>query len=216
MTITMNALKMRLHPAMWPNSLDPVSPGIAGLHQSFGAARQFLEELEAVQVANGSNRNLSAAGARDATQRWVNEKLPSLQAKLERVRDDAERFSADRQKRIRDWLGPAPSEPADIALLGEVRTWIRSLPEQSRASKILSLSEKGDRTALRAVLNAPSYLTGVEQGTAESLCGELYRRSEPERDEKDKAISKALEVVERAITGVMSFAQPETSSRQAA
>lgn len=51
------------------------------------------------------------------------------------------------------------TEPHDIALLQEVRTRLRSLPETERLSRAQKLAADGDKTA-RALLTAPSLPDG--------------------------------------------------------
>lgn len=118
-------------------------------------------------------------------------------------------YEQARQRRAVEWLGPEPTEPADIALLAEIRSWVRSLPEKERAMKMLSVASSGDKMALRAVLNAPSYLTGLDAKMMERIRDEMFRRADPVQHEKDIAIVKALNVAERAVDGVLRFIDHE-------
>ena len=67
------------------------------------------------------------------------------------------------------------TEPHDILLMQEIRTWLRSLPEAERLKQIRKLSGQGDKSVLRAMLTVPPYLTGVDEELlvdAPRRCGE--------------------------------------------
>lgn len=60
-----------------------------------------------------------------------------------------------------------------IMLMREIREFLWDLPEHERTRRVFDLSQKGDRTMLRAVLSAPTYLTGIDQQIVTDL-QELY------------------------------------------
>jgi hypothetical protein len=208
--ITASALKIRLDPHAWPKALDPALPGIANIGAAFRRAQEFSAKFSQVQEANISNKSLSPSGAREATMRWAEGELPALRSRLVDMQTASRVFEEARMVRIVEWLGPAPTEPAGIALQAEIRSWIRSVPITERASKVLSTSEKGDLSALRAVLTAPGYLTGLDADTMTSLRDKLYERNAPEQNEKDQLKRKAFNVAIRAMDGMVRFAEQET------
>jgi hypothetical protein len=76
------------------------------------------------------------------------------------------------------------------------------LPDAERTRRVQGLVEAGDRTALRAVLTAPRYLTGVNDDIISLLRDEVFRQADPVRDAKHQAFRKAIDVAERAVDGV--------------
>jgi hypothetical protein len=66
-------------------------------------------------------------------------------------------------KELTEQFTKPATEPHDIALLQEARSWLRSLPESERLSRAQKLAADGDKTALRALLTAPAYLTGIDE-----------------------------------------------------
>ncbi len=204
--IHVDSLKMRLNPLMWPKALDPSLPGVAGVSAAFREAQRFYDEFSCVQEANLSNKSLSPSGALAATLKWAEGKLPGLRTKLQGVRDRAVTFENAREMRINEWLVAG----ANPALQSEIRAWVSGLPETQRASKLLSITEKGDRSALSAVLSAPAYLTGTDRNAMITIRDEMYRRANMVQDEKDSNLRKALTVAERAMDGVIRFVEQET------
>ncbi len=206
--IDRNSLKIRINDHMLPKGLPATETPNAAL-TAFRAAQAIYEEFEQVRAAHGSNRNLSVEGAQAATREWAKSKLANLELSLRSLRGRADLYEQARQRRAVEWLGPEPTEPADIALLTEIRSWVRSLPEKERAMKMLSVASSGDKMALRAVLNAPSYLTGLDAEMMERIRDEMFRRADPVQHEKDIAIVKALNIAERAVDGVLRFIDHE-------
>ena len=211
--INANSLKIRLDPLMWPKALDPSLPGVAGVSAAFRDAQNFYTEFSRVQEANLSNKSLSPSGARAATLQWAEGKLPGLRTKLKDIQERTVAFENARETRINEWLVAG----VDPALQSEIRSWLSAQPQMQRASTLLSITEKGDRSALSAVLSAPSYLTGVDHGVSIKIRDEMYQRANVDRDEKDQNMRKALTVAERAMEGVIRFVEQETQvvSRQA-
>jgi hypothetical protein len=66
-------------------------------------------------------------------------------------------------KELTEQFTKPATEPHDIDLLQEARSWLRSLPESERLSRAQKLAADGDKTALRALLTAPAYLTGIDE-----------------------------------------------------
>jgi ferredoxin-NADP reductase len=104
------------------------------------------------------------------------------------------------------------TEAADVALMQEVRTWLRSLPEQERLTRSRQLASNGDKTALRAMLTAPTYLTGVNEELLALVRDEAAKRAHPERHTKLEAFRKGANVAERAVDGVIRYVEQETGT----
>ena len=97
------------------------------------------------------------------------------------------------------------TEPHDIALLQEIRTWLRSLPETERLSRAQKLAADGDKIALRALLTAPAYLTGVDENLLALVRDEAARKADPRRYAKLEAMRKASTAADRAVEGVIRY-----------
>src|SRR4051794_35222660 len=97
---------------------------------------------------------------------------------------------------VMESLGAPPTEPADVAMLQEIRTYLRGLPEAQRTRQVFSLVDKGDRTALRAVLTAPTYLTGINEEHIALLRDQVYEQADPARNAKHQAFRKAITTAE--------------------
>lgn len=59
--------------------------------------------------------------------------------------------------KLTDEFTKPATETHDVALLQEVRTWLRSMPEMARLTRARKLAADGDKSALRALLTAPAY-----------------------------------------------------------
>jgi hypothetical protein len=105
-----------------------------------------------------------------------------------------------------------PEDAADIALAQEIRTWLRSLPPDERTDAVGRLVNKGDVTALRAVLTAPSYLTGLDETELAYIRDDAAKAADPERYRTLQSLRKAGEVAERAVEGVARYLHQEATA----
>ena len=208
--ISRDAVVLRLHPANWPEELkrDDLA-GPSAMARAIEEASSVFAEYEATRDAAYRDPKLTPAGAHAAVVAWAATKLPTLQRRLEDIGERAEAFEESRAKIVEGTLGAPPTEPADVAMLQEIRTYLRGLPEADRTRRVFGLVEKGDRTALRAVLTAPTYLTGVNDELITLLRDEVFKHSEPTRDAKHQAYRKAIQIARRAVDGVARLIRQE-------
>ena len=208
--ISEGAVRIRLDSGNWPEGLEgdyAASVMYEAIEEAQDAYQAFLD----ARGRHGADQKLTTAGAHDADAKWAEANLSRLRKRLDEIRQRAASFEASRKKAVMEELGPAPFEPADVALLQEIRTWLRSLPENQRTMKVFGLTRNGDRTALKAVLSAPGYLTGVNEEVMGQLRDDVFRRAKPERDAKHQAFRKAITVADRAVDGVLRYVEQETS-----
>ncbi len=208
--ISEGAVRIRLDSGNWPEGLEGENAASV-MYEAIEEAQDAYQAFLDARGRHGADQKLTTAGAHDADAKWAEANLSRLRKRLDEIRQRAASFEASRKKAVMEELGPAPFEPADVALLQEIRTWLRSLPENQRTMKVFDLTRNGDSTALKAVLSAPGYLTGVNEEVMGQLRDDVFRRAKPERDAKHQAFRKAITVADRAVDGVLRYVEQETS-----
>lgn len=211
MPIAKTAVEIRLHRDNWPPGVDPSTQGAPlALNQAWTAAQEvFTGFLEARQT-HATSDQLTPTGARAADIAWAQENLPALRERLTRIR----RMSSQAESSLMEKLTADFTEPAtdsnDIALMQEIRTWLRTLPDTERLNRIRQLAEQGDKSALRAVLTGPIYLTGVNEEMLVIVRNEAAKKAYPDRHARLEAFRKASEAADRAVEGVIRYVEQET------
>lgn len=206
MPINKDAVELRLHPARWPEVLD--RQGLGGentCHNAIEEARKRFNHFESVLADCKADRNLSAAGRRAKLKAYLDQHGPGLLKHLPSIEERAKGVEDAKRTLMRDTQAPPPVEPADIALMQEIRGWLRSLPEIERASTVRRVAMAGDRSALRAVATAPDYLTQVDRPTFDALREHLFQQDHPERAAKMAAFPQAANLASLAIQGVVEY-----------
>src|SRR4051794_26411064 len=141
-SISKEAVAIRLDPLNWPEGLDKGDPaGPVSLWRAIDDAAAVFREYEAVRLSKAA---LAPAAAHAADVEWIRSNLPGLLQTLADIRKRGEVFEASRRKMVMEALGPAPTEPADIALLQEIRSHLKGLPTQERTRRIFGFLENGD------------------------------------------------------------------------
>jgi hypothetical protein len=97
----------------------------------------------------------------------------------------------------------------------EIRPWLRSLPEAERLNRAQKLAADGDKTALRAMLTALTYLTGVNEEMLALIRDEVAKRAQPERHAKLEAFRKEAVVANRAVDGANRYVDQEAGTGSA-
>ena len=203
--ITESAVELRLRPENWPEELDPKTIGVVPLTKGIEEAVRVFGEFRQTREANRTNRHLTPEGALAVTTEWAKGKLPQLEARLAAIRERAAEVETNLTKQLAGKVAKPPQEATEIALMQETRAWLRSLPEADRMRHLDQLVRNGDRPALRAVLTAPSYLTGIEGEHLAALRDHVARIDHPERYAKLESFRKAASAAERAVEGVMTL-----------
>lgn len=215
--VSHNALQTRISPLAWPQTLDSQEGGIpSDMSEAWSEASSAYSAFVEHYKANARNEKLSPAGVAAENAAWARKELPKLERRLQQITERADdvigRFS---KKLLDEYMGKyagEPTEPHEIALAQEIRTFIRSLPESKRTSQVMSLINKGDKAAIRAVLTAPAYLTGVDQGFIETVRNEMVKKTDPERFAKLEALRAGREATFRALDGVIRHIGGETKT----
>jgi hypothetical protein len=175
------------------------------VRKAFDEARETFTKYTATRASADANKHLTAEGKLAACREWVEGVLPDVTKRLEAVRKEQGELETRTVKSLADGVMKRPEDPADIAELQEIRTFLRSLPDGERMDKLDFLVRKGDTTALRAVLTAPAYLTGLDENVVALLRDDVARKANPERYAKVEKLRKGLKAAERALEGVQRF-----------
>jgi hypothetical protein len=216
--IAEDAVELRVDPGMsWPEDLEGME-GPTGLKDTaLWSAREALEEARnvfasyrATRSINAKDERLTAQGALELDAEWVKENMDRLETRAERIRQGRRVL----EKNIENMLGELtdrPDDPMEFEELKEIRGWLRTLPEAERTDKIDFLVRHGDMKALRAVLTAPAYLTGVDENVIALIREEAARRADPQRYARFEGLKKGYTAAERAIDGVRRFLAQDTA-----
>ncbi|TXM65872.1 hypothetical protein FV226_24305 [Methylobacterium sp. WL12] len=206
MPIEKTSVEMRLHPGRWPEKLDPQgSNGEIDFHKALNDARTLFAAFEALGETIANDPGLSMAGRRAKLQAFVDDRGTTLVGHLPKIEEKVAAMVAARRKLMDDQQAAPPVEAPDIAMMQEIRAWLRSLPEGERALAVRRAIEGGDHSALRAVLTAPAYLTEVDPPTLEAIRDVAFARADPERAERMRVFPQAAQLARNACEGVLEF-----------
>lgn len=81
----------------------------------------------------------------------------------------------------------AANDPQSIALAGEIRQSLKHLSSKQRSAAIQSAIDNGDHAIVSAVLDAPSFLTGVDSGEHDGIKNRYISKHRPELNDQLKA-----------------------------
>jgi hypothetical protein len=207
--IEKTSVEMRLSPLGWPAGADSDDMLFRAYNDAAGDAQQVYQGFQQVVAANANNPALTDIGQRQARFDWAEKNLPALHKQLETVRQRAADATAGAMKMMTASFTEPATEPQDIAMMQEVRNWLRGLPENQRAATVVEMARKGDRTILRAVLNAPSYLTGVTEDQLMNVREIVAKADHPERFAKLELVQRAAEYAELACDRELRYVEQE-------
>ena len=215
--ITKSAVELRLNPAHWPAELSRKELSAPfEMNKAIEAANDVFVRFQEAHQIHATSGNLTPAGIRAADAEWAAENLPALRDRLIKLRKTAWKAETSMIAQLTADLRVPATEPHDILMMQEIRTWLRSLLEAERLKQIRKLSGQGDKSVLRAMLTVPSYLTGVDEELLVALRDDAARRAYPERHAKMEAFRKAANVADRAVEGVIRYVEQETAFGSAA
>jgi len=208
-------VETRLSPLAWPTTLDSNSNAIAlDMSGAWSEAREVYQGFTNHYQAAARDEKLSPTGVAAENAAWARRELPKLEKRLTQIMERSDEVITRFTKKLQDeYMGKyagEPTEPHEIALAQEIRGFIRGLPEIERTSQVMTLINKGDKAAIRAVLSAPSYLTGVDQSFIEQVRDDMIRRTNPEQHAKLEAVRAGREATIRAMDYVIRHIGSET------
>lgn len=215
--LSQSALQTRINPLAWPSVLDSQEGGIpSDMSDAWDEAVRTYQGFVSHYQEKARDEKLSPAGMAAENADWARRELPKLEKRLNQIVERADtvidRFTRKLQDEFMGAYAGDPTEPHEIALAQEIRTYIRSLPEARRTAEVRKLVEKGDKAAIRAVLSAPAYLTGVDQNFIEMTRDEMIKRTNPEQFAKLEAIRAGRQATIRCLDGVIRHIGSETQT----
>jgi len=204
------AVETRLELGYWPQELDPQDVAAPSTyHRALTGAGEVFAFYRALRRALRDDPRLTPAGVQAELKKWAETNLPKLEKSLEDTRKTAAGVEAFLPKKLLENVAPPATEPADLALMQEVRSYLRGLPEEQRMDTVRQLAAKGDNSALRAVLTAPAYLTGLDDTLLGHIRDNAMQAADPDRFAKLEACRKAATLAERALDGVVRYIHTE-------
>ena len=194
----------------WPEELEGADDATAwGIRQAHEAAKDLFASYRATRSQYEGDKRLTPQGALEATAGWVEENLPRLNKHAESLSRTAKGLD-DQLQRMLGEVAKRPEDPIEFEELKEIREWLRTLPERDRTDKIDFLVRHGDTKALRAVLTAPAYLTGVDETMLAFIREDVARKADPDKFTKIEIRKKAAATALKALEGVQRFLAQDT------
>lgn len=204
-----SAVRLRVDPLNWPAELPRTE--YPALSKAMEAAADVFTRFQEERRKNAANKGLTPTGVREADARFAAANLPALAERLATIRRTSAPTESTLSARFTAGLAEPATEPADLAMMQEIRTWLRSLLDPERLTRVRQLAADGDKPALRAVLTAPPYLTGLDEEMLALILDEAAKRNHPERHGKLEAFRQAASAAERALEGVIRYVEQETA-----
>jgi hypothetical protein len=91
---------------------------------------------------------------------------------------------------------PAAKTPAGVAEAAELRSYLRTLPQNDRAALVRKQIAAGDLKMAEAVSSAQSFLSGIDDTTQEALRNEAYQVFAPEEASQIDALTGLVKALE--------------------
>jgi len=190
----------------WKSSYDDV----ARLKPVRAALELALNAHDAVREKHATlakNPNLSQIDRLDDVRTFISKSTAPV---IHRARAAANSMRQDLVKQ-RARLQPAAPDPNNVSaavLRSEMRTMVRGLSTSARTA--LLLSPNPDPTLVQAVLEAPSFSSGVTEEIRARMLQAIIERDHPKELEAIAQAEEALEVLEAA-TGMAQLAAKSVS-----
>lgn len=160
-----------------PRGMDVASSHSGDVRHGKGGLRAFSGHEG--QLVDAARQRFSAVGS-------------AVQAQVD-ILDDARR---DLDGVMASALVDSETPPV---VAGEIRRHVARMEPADRLPFLHDRAVKGDKTTLAAVLNAPSYLSGIDEKTRDTITAEARARLTPEAHATNEAAARVYEHVRRAI-----------------
>jgi hypothetical protein len=170
--------------------------------------REVVAEVNEKMAAIEDDKNLSAEGRRRACAELAKETL----AKLQKILEAAEHEAARRVKRLEEQINAIlavgkPKDQTEAAIASEIRAHLA----RSKSPAMAALKLKTDPKVVAAVLDVPSFLSGLTEQEAATLRAEAIASTEQQKELDE--IMKAVGVCKSAVKSAagMVFARANVS-----
>jgi hypothetical protein len=126
--------------------------------------------------------------------KYAESRFQTALSRLDKARQSVQRELSELDRKHTPKLG----NTSETMLEGEVRAYLRTLPEIEITGKLLEAIEAGDLVTLRAVLLAPAALLSVPEHVLVEVKTAYARTLDPEGFERRELLDKALSMIERS------------------
>ncbi|MCC6295787.1 MAG: hypothetical protein IT469_03660, partial [Pseudomonadales bacterium] len=141
---------------------------VAGVYSDLSRLYDLRSKLSADPTRTEQNRTLEMSRAAESVFKRA---AAQLDKRTDALRDEISALTAE-------LAAPLQPKPGD-ALSGEIRGYLRSLPEAERMAAVNSAVDSGDAVTAIAALSAPAFLTGISDDLHRGLTEQWHRRQNP-------------------------------------
>ena len=145
--------------------------------------------------------------------------MQRAEAEFEAARNDAEKRLKELRTSAESHLALSPS-PGHAQLQTEIRQHFKSLNGEERTKRAQQAMQSGDLSTVRALVQAPAFLSGIAEPTHKRLRAEYLMKAAPEEMQLGTEIENALEMVKGAageflahVTAEIDFATVEQARK---
>jgi hypothetical protein len=178
----------------WKPSFDDV-PRLKSVRAALDAALNAQDAVRDRHATLAKNQHLSPIGRLDDVRSFVAKStapaIHGARAAAKSMRDDLIKQKASLQP-----AAPDPSNVSAAVLRSEMRTMLRGLSTSARTA--LLVSQNPDPTLVQAVLEAPSFSSGISDDVRARLLEFIVNRDHPKELEAIAQAEEAVEVLEAA------------------
>jgi hypothetical protein len=184
---------------VFPHSELPSSEGgtPSQLHAALRETDRLLSDFAALEARVMNDGRLSAAGKREVLNEWVAENIPALAKRSASIHEAVERSTKTTYERAEEDL----AIEAECKHGPEIRAWLAKKGPLERNDILRRQLANGDLSGARAVLDGPSYLSGIDdETTLADLREDTLRRVAPKRFERLDAITRGGGIAKMALS----------------
>ncbi|GMU47442.1 MAG: hypothetical protein AMXMBFR26_22240 [Porticoccaceae bacterium] len=159
-------------PAEHRTALAPVVESarvmVSAIYADLGRLHDLHDKLSADETRTPAARTLELSKAAESVFKRA---AAQLDARTDQLRDEIASLAAT----LAEPLQPKPGD----ALGGEIRAFLRGLPDDKRVAAVAAAVDSGDTVTAIAALSAPGYLVGLSTEMKTALTAEWHRRQNP-------------------------------------
>jgi hypothetical protein len=179
----------------WKAHFDDV-PRLKPIRAALNAALKAHDDIRERATEVSKNANLSPLGRLDDVRGFISKTTaPAIQRSRRVAKSTRDDLAAWRAR-----LRPKPIDPKDLtsaAMASEMRTYLRSLSKIGAAS--LLTSQDADPALIQAVLQAPSFLSGINDELRQRVLDNYVNRTHSNDLAQIAQTEEAVELLEAAV-----------------
>lgn len=175
-------------------------PELHTMHSALTTAHTAWDSIAATHKRRMADPTVNEAARLRSSAQYAKAEMERAVGTVECAVEQARARLAQHQAKLQAALKP-PTSAGDAMQDAEVRAYLRSLKPEDRTTALRRAMDANDLSTLRAVSNAPGFLSGDVSGTG------MYRdhyleRIEPEAFVMAQALAGAIAEGEKAITNL--------------